>query len=97
MTAVPENKPRGEVTHLPAPRASLGTADKTPSAGLVAKAPVKFTFQKMNSVVLLWFLMTSWKESQWLFRQAGMTSKHSGFGCAWPNSIIKPFSLEEQS
>lgn len=97
MPAVPANKPRGEVIHLPAPRASLGTADKTPSANLVAKAPVKFIFQKMNTVVLLWFLMTGWKESQWLFMQAGMTLKHSGFGCAWPNSIIKPFSLEERS
>lgn len=61
MPAVPANKPRDKVIHLPAPRASLGTADKIPSTNLVAKAPVKFIFQKMNTAILVWFIMTSGK------------------------------------
>lgn len=77
MPAVPANKPRDHVTHLAASRASLSTAGNVFSANLVAKMPVKLTFGIMNTVVLVWFIMTSWKESQWLFAQAGATSEHS--------------------
>lgn len=77
MPAVPANKPRDNVTHLAASRASLSTAGKVFSANLVAKMPVKLAFGIMNTVFLVWFIMTSWKESQGLFTQAGDTSERS--------------------
>lgn len=74
MPAVPANKPRDKVTPLPAPRASLSTAGQSCIANSVAKMPVKLNFCMINTVVLVWFLMTSWKE----FMQAVTTLKRSG-------------------
>lgn len=47
--------------------------------------PVKLTFCMMNTLFLVWFIMTSWKESQWLFMWAETTSER--FDWAVPSLI----------
>lgn len=93
------NKPlkrRNYVTPLPAPRASPSAAGKVFSANLVAKMPVKLIIHMMNTLLSL--VYQDKLERITVALRAGRNDVGAPqLGCAQPNSVIKPFRLEERS
>lgn len=92
MSTVAANMPRSEVTHMPASRAILSTAGKIHS---VVSSKNAYQINCTRCILfLVSFIMTGWKELQWLSMQTRTVSERQ-LGSAQPNCTTELITLKE--